>query len=271
MFICNPFENPDGSMSYGQATEALFNAIGSPAMRRRLIQMRQGGGGGSYSPGNYGFLVSPSIGNGASALRDAIAMVNPPACFGQNGVETETGFIASVRAAFNVRFDVYEGSMNGVRNDPNFRPAMNTRKGWSYTGGNACNAAPNPDTARFRELPQDTCFNTDTCPNMGGRMGDGNWDFDGYWTTNHTLAGGGLQAKPTVNGAPASNANLPSRYDVYRYEIAQGARTINNALLPTYPVVVRRRRQPTVRPALRCAPLPPPTILQIVEFSMPPL
>ena len=129
MFICNPFENPDGSMSYGQATEALFTAIGDLAMRRRLIQMRQGGGGGSYTPGNYGFLVSPSIGNGASALRDAIAMVNPPACFGQSGVETETGFIASVRAAFNVRFDVYEGSMNGVRNDPNFRPAMNTRKG----------------------------------------------------------------------------------------------------------------------------------------------
>ena len=54
-------------------------------------------------------------------------------------------------------------------------------------------------------------------------MGDGNWDFDAYWTVNHTLAGGGVQTKPTVNGAPASNANLPSRYDVYRYEIAQGA------------------------------------------------
>src|SRR5262245_33096930 len=77
MFICNPFESPDGSMSYGQATEALFNNVGTPAVRRRLIQMRQGGGGGSYTPGNYGFLVSPTIGNGASALRDAVAMVNP--------------------------------------------------------------------------------------------------------------------------------------------------------------------------------------------------
>ena len=50
-------------------------------------------------------------------------------------------------------------------------------------------------------------------------MGDGDWDFDAYWTVNHTLPDGAMHAKPTVNGALASNANLPSRYDVYRYEI----------------------------------------------------
>lgn len=58
-------------------------------------------------------------------------------------------------------------------------------------------------------------------------MGDGTWKFNEYWTVNHSLSPGNEQTKPTVNGAPASNANLPSRYDVYRYEIAQGANPTN--------------------------------------------
>jgi Flp pilus assembly protein TadG len=229
MFICNPYESPDGTMSYAQATQALLTAVGTPATKRRLIAMRQGGSGGGdnqFSPGNYGFLDSP-LGTGANALRDAIAMVSPQACFVQNGVDTQPGYIASVRAAVNVRFDIYEGPLNSSRNDVNFRPSMNVRKGYSYAG-NACNASVNADTARFRGLPDDNCFATNTCPNMGGRMGDGNWDFDAYWAVNHTLPGGGLQSKPIVNGATASNANLPSRYEVYRYEIAQGTTVINN-------------------------------------------
>ena len=42
---------------------------------------------------------------------------------------------------------------------------MNARKGYSYTGKNACNASPDPDTARFMGLPQDTCF-ASTCPTV---------------------------------------------------------------------------------------------------------
>jgi hypothetical protein len=192
--------------------------------------MRRGGGGdGQYSPGNYGFIDNPTMGSGANALRDAIAMVSSRACFTQNGVNTQPGFIASVRAAINVRFDIYEGALNSSKNDANFRPAMNVRKGYSFTGGNACNAEPNADTSRFMGLPRDTCFAGGSCPYKGGRMGDGNWDFDAYWTVNHTLTGGGLQTKPNgPSGGPASNANLPSRYDVYRYEIAHGSSFISN-------------------------------------------
>lgn len=220
MFICNPYENPDGSMSYATATQALLSAVANPATKRRLIAMRQGGQGGGdnqFSPGNYGFLDSP-MGSGANALRDAIAMVSPPACFIQNGVDTKPGFIASVRAAVNVRFDDYSGPMNSSKNDPNFRPARNVRKGYSYTG-NACNAAPNANTAQFRGLPDDTCFATSSCPNMGGRMGDGIWDFDAYWAVNHAASG---HSPPVVAGAAWSNGNLPSRYDVYRKEIELG-------------------------------------------------
>ena len=102
--VCNPYSTP--GMTYDQATAALQAAVANPAMRRRQIEMRRGGGGdGQYSPGNYGFLDNPTLGNGANALRDAIAMESPTACFKQNGVDTKPGFIASVRDAVNVRFD----------------------------------------------------------------------------------------------------------------------------------------------------------------------
>jgi hypothetical protein len=220
MFICNPYATAE--MTYDQATAALQSAVASPAMRRRQIEMRRGGGGdGQYSPGNYGFLDNPTLGNGANALRDAMAMVSPTACFSQNGVDTKPGFVASVRAAVNVRFDIYEGPMNSSKNDANFRPAKNVRKGYFPNAG-GCNASQSTDLTHSMGLPRDTCF-ASTCPYMGGRMGDGDWNFEAYWTVNHTKPDGTMHAKQMVNGAQASNANLPSRYDVYRYEILQSA------------------------------------------------
>jgi hypothetical protein len=52
-------------------------------------------------------------------------------------------------------------------------------------------------------------------------MGKGNWDFDRYWQVNHGDPG----PPPNLNGGPASNADVPSRYRVYRYEIEQGRAT----------------------------------------------
>ncbi|TIX38819.1 MAG: hypothetical protein E5V40_18330, partial [Mesorhizobium sp.] len=51
-----------------------------------------------------------------------------------------------------------------------------------------------------------------TTPYMGGRMGDGDWNLSGYWSTNFGSA-----------SHPASwDTTKPTRYDVYKYEIAQG-------------------------------------------------
>ena len=55
-------------------------------------------------------------------------------------------------------------------------------------------------------LPRDA-----TTPYMGGRMGDGNWNLSGYWSTNF-----GAAATPS-----SWSTTKPTRYDVYRYEIAQ--------------------------------------------------
>lgn len=202
LFMCNPFE---GS---GMTLEDVIN---DPDIRRRQIQMTSLAAG-SWFPGGFGYLEAPT-GPGASALGDALSMVKPPACYSGSSVDVKPGAMASMRHAMNVRFDMYEGSYNGKKNNPSYRPALNVTKG--YVGASACNKNPAaPPVASG--LPRDDCFATSSCPYMGGRMGDGQWDFDGYWAVNH----------PSVsapNGWSNLTPNLPSRYEVYRWEIDNGA------------------------------------------------
>lgn len=193
LFICNPFAG---------SGMTVVEALEDPAIRRRQLKAT-GLGGSSWFGGGFGFLESPT-GPGASALADSMAVVGPASCYRSNAVDVKPGATAAVRDAVNVRFDLYRASYGSVKSDSNYRPSLNVTKG--YTGP-ACN--PSPDAAALG-MPRDTCMSTGTCPYLGGRMGDGTWDFDGYWSVNHS----GL-TKP--NGW--SNASLPSRYDVYRWEI----------------------------------------------------
>ncbi|MCF6127258.1 hypothetical protein EN904_00545 [Mesorhizobium sp. M7A.F.Ca.CA.001.07.2.1] len=209
VYICNPYEN---------TADNLFDVAADPAKRRRMIELRQQGGSSAQnSPGNYGFLQPPN-GSGANAIRDMIAMTKSQACYDQRGVLLRPGFLATVRDALNVRFDVYDGPMNGNRNDPNFAPGENVRKGYR-TQGNACNAAevsPAQPT-NFQALPRD--------PVVNGRIGDGNWDFDQYWNTNFNTTTNPVTVPKPIGADginPASNTNQPTRYSAYRYEISQG-------------------------------------------------
>ena len=215
LFICNPFE-PVGNTDVMRSTE-LFDHISSIANKRRLIQMKRHDNG-QWSPGNYGYLESP-LGPGANALRDMIATANPKACFIQNGVYTKPGNVASANAAWNVRFDMYSGSMNSAKNDPQFRPARNVRRGFIPATGNgngvACNAtAAVEPNGNYEKLTRDNCFTTNTCPIGNDRIGDGIWDFDKYWLENFQTT-----TKPNDKyGVAYSNLNRPTRYDIYRYE-----------------------------------------------------
>ena len=107
-------------------------------------------------------------------------MANPPACFTANGVELRTGNIESVRFGFNTRFDMYDGPMNSNRNDPDFRPAENVRKGVANDKANGQGSACNPEDRVTQLCTRDSCVTIasprNTCPNMGGRMGDGVWN-----------------------------------------------------------------------------------------------
>jgi Flp pilus assembly protein TadG len=220
LFVCNPFETDE--MSYEQATRALQVAAADPAIRRRLIRMRQNSGESRrYDPGDYGFLASPTLGSSDEALIDGLARVHRNACFRHRGVNIRQGFVANVGDGFNVRFDLYNGAMVVNRYDSDYRPAENVRKGFvGALGESACAAQaatywpigtpPNQATG----LPLD-----EEWPYMDGRMGNGMWDFDTYWQVNH---GGSGRERPTIGGQPATNDDPPSRYDVYRYEIDQG-------------------------------------------------
>ena len=223
IYVCNPYEMP--GMTYDQASEALQGAATAPAALGRLIRLREfPGGDAHYDAGDYGFLVSSTIGGNVSAVINATAVARPPACLAQNGVNLRPGFLVSAREAFNVRFDIYEGAMSGNQGDANYRPSTNVRKGYvgggGGTSGGSCSAQaatgwpigspPNQATG----LPLDR-----TWPYLDGRMGNGDWDVETYWQVNHGADG---RPTPLINGSLASNASPPSRYAVYRYEIEQG-------------------------------------------------
>jgi hypothetical protein len=211
--MCNPFEG--GSTSLQLASR-------DPSFARRLISMKAKGN--QYGSGVYGYL-EPADGNGASAVREALAIDKPKGCYSRSGVELQTGNIASTAEAMNVRFDMYEGNFRGKKTDSAYRPARNVRKGYT---GSQCNKSaaypinkPPTDSANAGVplgLPRDACFyannGSGNCTYGGtavaGRMGDGDWNFEAYWTRTY-----GSASRPNT----WSNSNRPSRYEVYRYEI----------------------------------------------------
>ena len=227
IYVCNPYETE--GMTYDEATEALQHAAANPTDQARLIRLRQNGGnlrqyGGPvpYAAADYGFLSSPTLGSDEMSLIDSIAVVRPAACFLQRGVNFRPGSVPSVREGLNVRFDIYEGSMSEKYDDSNYRPAQNVRKGYVVASGgenqNACATRRGANWPIGSPPDQVTGLPLDRTWPYFGSMGEGNWDFDTYWQVNHGDSG----PPPDLNGGPASNADVPSRYRVYRYEIEQG-------------------------------------------------
>ncbi|RRI03082.1 hypothetical protein EH240_10940 [Mesorhizobium tamadayense] len=209
VFICNPYEmDANGTNNAGNYT--LQQAVSNPAVRRRLIELRKVGNGAAAGPGNFGFLEPPpGVGNGAQALAETIATSRPIGCYESGSVSTKTGQNAGpVQDAFNVRFGI---GANGHFNSAEYGPAANVRKGALQTKGSA-NQCPAMNQLSFTEpgtmgLPRDA-----TTPYMGGRMGDGDWNLSSYWSTNF-----GSTSHPS-----SWDTTKPTRYDVYKYEIAQG-------------------------------------------------
>jgi hypothetical protein len=223
IFVCNPYEV--AGMMYEQASGALQAAAADPAARRRLMRLRQyHRGGDRYQAGDYGFLSAANLGATSIDLIAAIASARPTACFSQNSIRLRPGFEPSVREGINVRFDIYDGAMAAARNDSNYRPSENVRKGFVGGGagsaGNMCNAQPATFWPIGTPPNQATGLPLDrTWPLMNALMGNGDWDFDTYWQVNHGPAG---RDTPVIDGRQASNTNPPSRYAVYRYEIEHG-------------------------------------------------
>jgi hypothetical protein len=109
LMLCNPAESTDPSFT-------IANYVG------KGIRLIANDGGGTYGPGNFGFL-DVGAGNGASTLRQELGASSVPGnCVSGDGVNTETGSIITVRDALNTRFGIYEtGSLT--------QPCGNDRSG----------------------------------------------------------------------------------------------------------------------------------------------
>jgi len=221
LFICNPYEGTGTS---------IFAAIENPDERRKLIELKKGpsGGGAQYFPGNFG-LLEPGTGPGANEVRESLAKVDPGACFAQTGVEMQTGTIASIRTAVNTRFDIYDPPFQSNRSDPDYRPAENVTKGYMLQNPTACSGEPDPNTPPVSmAMPLDDCSVTSpACGTLGGGgvhvWGNGVWDFEAYWDMNHGNRDGNFDgadpALPNSWTIDYAGGNLPSRYEVYRWEV----------------------------------------------------
>ena len=220
MFICNPLE-PSGNTIPSRITE-LQAHVDTPSLRRRLIELKSFANTQStYSPGNFGYLDTDLGNRGARSLNDAISQAIPGACIAINDLKTKPGNTTVTNAAFNTRFDMYGGSFK--RDDAEIRPAQNTRKSWvQANNGNNRDCRPTEVdiyTTALNDItamgfPRDSCMVTNTCgTGFGGRVGNGDWNNMYEFYKNVNSLGNLL--------GPFSES-LPSRYDVYKDELAKG-------------------------------------------------
>lgn len=193
-----------------------------------MIVLRSGGNGAAWGPGDFGFL--DPTGSGITADQSGpcaglsptgvkyfecllAAQGNISQCFSQRGVDTEPGQKNGIEnAVFNVRFDIYQSSMNGKRTDTAYPPAPNVIKGIVPPKNQSCIGQNPAASTNTMSLPRDSCLATGTCPD-GARFGDGTWDSAAYL------------AKNWPDGAPGGWSG-GTRWSLYNAEI-------NNPMSPS--------------------------------------
>lgn len=177
-----------------------------------MVLLRSGGQGAAWGPGDFGFIdpedFRDSSGtcageNGVKRDQCLIGAVGAlTQCVSQRGVDMQPGQREGIAApVFNVRFDIYEKSMQHAAKDPRFPPAPNVIKGLASSGkGKSCNKLEN--SSDTMALPRDTCF-----PGCG-RYGDGNW------------AAGRTAYVAKNYGGKDPHPGADTRYEYYLAEIA---------------------------------------------------
>lgn len=211
LFICNPNE-----------TQTNKEVNLTPGMG---ILVKDGGGNKAFwGPGNYALLEIPGL-PGVNNIREGFASLGgSPVCY-DNLVTTEPGNPVAVNAGINVRFDMYKGATNGLKNDPNYYPSKNVVKGLGYgRGGGATKCDPatrnfntwsgpgDPDGAELVQYPRDNCFYTGGCT----RFGDGVWSKEDYCTVNY--GNSQCEVSGTAISSPTGN-EINTRYGFYRAEV----------------------------------------------------
>ncbi|RWO88219.1 TadE/TadG family type IV pilus assembly protein [Mesorhizobium sp.] len=199
IFMCNPFETTDPLTS--KTIQQAFAAGLTYSREYRILKVDSNPG-----PGNFGL-----IDNSLASLRDALAVGTAGTCYQRDKLTTKTGVtLGQVNAGLNVRFDIYSTSLKSHDTDWQYRPASNVRKGVDKTAN--CNKyKPNTDGTAMA-LPPGDGFDSAT------GMTNSTWDRSNYWLINH---GAAYPSIPSITNP--TGASVPaSRYDVYKYEIANG-------------------------------------------------
>lgn len=273
IFMCNPLEADGTQIESGGVVGDPFPiagiadcfdtdlGIGVPLKDacvhgRQMLAKKGGSGGGFYEPGNFGLLQPTGCSRGgadrgAPCIAEMIAAYSPDFCVADT-VDTNPGAtMGPVRAAFNVRFDLYENPYFHRENDtvdasgvPIFPPAKHVGKGRTTAGCNSTivgppHADPTSPAPPYAGMgfPRDSCLAIDAATCAGGRFGNGDWnysnyDHDGdagavtpevepYWAVNHPL----IATTPPADYHPSlpGLADGMTRHDVYRHEIENGA------------------------------------------------
>lgn len=247
LFMCNP----------DSANPNVFDPTSYIGKGIRLVA---NDGGGQYGAGNFGYLNNDptSSGGGAIEIAAALGLLNQADnCTPIDSVLTKPGNQPSVLRALNTRFDIYDSGMPGnpCNTRANCPPSANARidlvrdgtgagncglsknanNGKGY-GGPANPYLPDPlnpfysDTAAGAlspmGYPRDVCHavsNTGNC--SGGSIGDGVWDRNAFFRSNNAIYGGSAPNANLYNiyGDPKTpTAVMPTRYQLYRYEYANG-------------------------------------------------
>jgi hypothetical protein len=131
IFICNPYEATDGSMTDAQATAALYTAYATPSILQRQFKLNRT----NTSPGHFGWLQTEDGCNNSSCMRTHIAS-QTGACYESFGVTLATGNKNSVEQFFDTMFDIY--SQSPSPSPSGNAPSVNVRKG--YLPGKKSNA-----------------------------------------------------------------------------------------------------------------------------------
>src|SRR3546814_8119845 len=92
-----------------------------PANAGRMIRLKSPQSGSTtWAPGNFGLLALPDGRNGASAIKDAIAAVEPDGCYGGEVTTAPGSKTVKVQGGVNARFDLPGGDGEPASNVINY-------------------------------------------------------------------------------------------------------------------------------------------------------
>ncbi len=214
--ICNPFEDP---------ADPLANQFKDEMPEGGHIEIKVKGGGGAWTPGNFGLLLPPDevldelvaahdcASNGAQLVGCFLAAPLDSGCTPPT-FETKPGqSVGPTHAAIETRFDDYSGPF-----DPS-----NPTKWIDYP--------PDENIREFKDAGGDVYLDSGTvgADAKFDRFGSGTgWLIDDYWNQYHLASEG--PRPPSLDGA--------TRFEMYQYELDNGLSLDPN---PAHPPLPERR------------------------------